>query len=717
VVSLRPGQRFSAVEAASDVRRIAALDAAESAYYNTELTDGQVKLTYVVVEKNLVRVLALKGNKKMSDARLIKELTFKKGDYLDPVAVRAGRDAIEAFYRKKGYAAASITLNEAAMTLGQVEYVIEEGPRPKIKAVRFTGNTSFTPRELKKPLKTKPKKLLFFQEYYNADLVAEDEKKLTEVYQKNAFLDVKVSSEVVFGKDQKTAVVTFHIVEGPVYLVESIRFSGHTFFDEAALAQDLRLRKDFYYSQDRAEFDAKKIQGRYLEQGFVDAKVELKRTFLPEARVAVEFTVIEGRRYRLGEVVIMGNTTIQDHAIRRVLDEEGFEPGAWYDANAARGTGEGELEKIVRQTVVTESAIITPTGDAPDSRDAMVNIKEGQTGSIMVGAGVASDSGLMGNITLDQRNFDITDTPESFSELFTGKAFRGAGQRLRISLNPGTQYSTYSVNFTEPYLYDRPVALNVGASSFSRYRESYDEGRLTGSIGLEKRYQDDWRRGISFRGEQVSISDLDADVPREISDVKGGNMLYGTRFYVRRDKTNSRFIPSSGYNFDAGYEQVFGDFTFGVLSATQRWYHTLYEDLAEKKTVLETKLYGATTVGDAPVFEKFYAGGQSSIRGFRYRGISPRKGPDEDPIGSNWLGVFSNQVSIPLGSETFSWLFFNDTGLIDSGPVRSSLGTGIQILIPQFFGPVPMRFELATPILKDSQDETQVFNFSAGVLF
>jgi len=415
--------------------------------------------------------------------------------------------------------------------------------------------------------------------------------------------------------------------------------------------------------------------------------------------------------------VIMGNTTIQDHAIRRVLDEEGFEPGTWYDANAARGTGEGELEKIVKQTVVTESAIITPTGDDPNSRDAVVNIKEGQTGSIMVGAGVASDSGLMGNITLDQRNFDITDTPESFSELFTGKAFRGAGQRFRISLNPGTEYSTYSINFTEPYLYDKPVALNVGASSFSRYRESYDEGRLTGSIGLEKRYQDDWRRGISFRGEQVSITDLDADVPSEISDVKGGNMLYGTRFYIRRDKTNSRFIPSSGYNFDAGYEQVLGDFTFGILSATQRWYNTLYEDLAEKKTVLETKLYGATTVGDAPMFEKFYAGGQSSIRGFKYRGISPRKGPDEDPIGSNWIGVFSNQVSVPLGSETFSWLFFNDTGLIDSGPVRSSLGTGIQILIPQFFGPVPMRFELATPILKDSQDETRVFNFSAGVLF
>ena len=534
---------------------------------------------------------------------------------------------------------------------------------------------------------------------------------------RSAFLDVKVSSEVIFGKEQKTAEVVFHIEEGPVYLVESIRFTGHTFFEEATLREEMRLREDYYYSQDRAEFDTRKIQGRYLAAGFVEAKVELKRTFLPDARVAVEFAVTEGGRYRIGEVVITGNTTIQDRAVRRVLDEEGFEPGAWYDADAAQGDGKGELERIVQQSVVTESAIITPTGDDPNTRDAVVTVTEGQTGSIMFGAGVASDSGLIGNVTLDQRNFDITDWPDSFGEFITGQAFRGAGQRMRISLNPGTVYSTYSINFTEPFLYDKPVALNLGASSFSRFRESYDEGRLTGSAGLEKRYQDDWRRGISFRGEQVRITDLDVDVPKEIRDVEGGNMLFGTRFYVRRDKTNSRFMPSKGYNFDAGYEQLLGDFTFGLLTATQRWYKTLYEDLAENKTVLETKIHGGTVVGSAPMFEKFYAGGMGSIRGFRYRGISPRKGPDEDPVGSDWLVMGSGEIAVPLGSETFAWLFFTDAGFIDSGPMRSSVGTGIQIMIPQFFGPVPMRFELAAPLTKDDQDETQVFSFSVGALF
>jgi outer membrane protein assembly factor BamA len=56
-------------------------------------------------------------------------------------------------------------------------------------------------------------------------------------------------------------------------------------------------------------------------------------------------------------------------------------------------------------------------------------------------------------------------------------------------------------------------------------------------------------------------------------------------------------------------------------------------------------------------------------------------------------------------------------GLFESGGVRSSIGTGIQIMIPQVFGPVPMRFELGLPITKDNDDDTQAFSFSVGALF
>ncbi|MHC4552186.1 MAG: outer membrane protein assembly factor BamA [Planctomycetota bacterium] len=716
-VQARSGRTFSAQTAAQDVQQISQLEAVESAYYNTQVTNGRVTLTYVVVERNLVRSITFYGNKKLKDNVLLKTLSYKRGDYLDMFAVRAGIDALKEKYLKKGYPWVTISVDEAGMMLGKVIYTIEEGPRTKIQKVEFVGNEAFSNRELKKGIKTKPKKYVFFNIYYSPEQVEADNQKLLEIFQKRSYLDAQVSHAVSFNDDKSKATVTFTIVEGPEYMVDSIHFSGNTYFDDDALGEELKLRDDYLFSESWAEYDSKKIRGKYGEQGFVETQIVTQKTILPDARVKIDFDITEGDRYRIGEVLITGNETIKDHAIRRVLDEEGFTPGEWYNAEIAQGTGEGELERILRQTVVTESAKIFPVGDDEDTRDALVTIKEGQTGSIMLGAGVSSDSGLLGNISLDQRNFDISDTPSSFGDLFTGKAFRGAGQRFKISLSPGTELSTYLISFTEPYLYDLPVSLNVAGSSFERDRESWDENRLSAKIGLEKRYPSKWRRGFSFRAENVEPDSFEVGAPPEVIAEQGDNYLFGSRFYIRKDTTDSRYRPSRGYNFDCGYEQVLGDHTFGLLTATQRWYKTLYEDLSENKTVLETKLFGGTVVGNAPTFERFYVGGNGSMRGFEYRGISNRSGAQNDPIGSDWAVVGNSEISIPLGSETFAALFFADAGTIDDGEIRASIGTGIQIMIPQFFGPVPMRFELAAPLMKENEDETQPFSFSVGALF
>jgi outer membrane protein assembly factor BamA len=120
----------------------------------------------------------------------------------------------------------------------------------------------------------------------------------------------------------------------------------------------------------------------------------------------------------------------------------------------------------------------------------------------------------------------------------------------------------------------------------------------------------------------------------------------------------------------------------------------------------------------------FYAGGMHSIRGFEYRGVSTRglqtnvaEPERKDPVGSDWLFLANTELTVPLVGETLSGLFFVDSGTVDSGSYRVSGGGGIQILVPQWFGPVPMRFGLAVPFLKDEEDETEAFFFSFGGLF
>ena len=133
---------------------------------------------------------------------------------------------------------------------------------------------------------------------------------------------------------------------------------------------------------------------------------------------------------------------------------------------------------------------------------------------------------------------------------------------------------------------------------------------------------------------------------------------------------------------------------------------------------------------DAPPFEKFYGGGVGpyGISGFDYRGVStrglqtglpagfpPRR---KDPIGSDWIFLANAEVAVPLIGENVAALFFVDSGTIDTGRYRVSVGTGIQILIPQLLGTrVPMRLEVASPLMKDDDDETRVFSFYMGRLF
>jgi outer membrane protein insertion porin family len=727
-VRSRQGDVFNAGVATEDTKRIAELKGVGYCYYNTKPIDGNIELTFVVVEKNIIRSIDFVGNKAFGHKKLLEKLGFKAGDYLDPVLAQTYTTTIAEFYRKNGFPYVEVSLDTEKLSVGKLVYTVKEGPRVKINAVKFSGNSALKTGELKKTIKTRTRSWVLFSKYYQEEELAEDVSKLQQAYQKRGFLNAKIEAQRQFNADKTKLRVIFAIEEGVAYSVEDVVFTGNRQFDNQKLYGQLKLQNSQTYNEQKAESDTKQLVKLYKENGFINAEVGRGIKFVSDKTVAVEYTVKEGEQFRIGQVIITGNEQTKDKVVRRILDEYDFQPGKWYNGDIARGDGRGELERNLQQMLLTErdGATITPTGKTPGQKDAQVNIIEGKTGMVMLGAAVSSDAGIIGQLTFEQRNFDITDKPKSFADFITGNAFKGAGQTLRISMQPGTELSQYSVSFTEPYLNDKPTSLNVSGSNWERWRESYSEGRTKGFVGLEKRYKDKWRRGIGFRAENVEVKDVDYDAPTEIKDVEGKNFLTGVRLGVGKDLTDSRFNPTTGHDFDVSYEQVTGDHTFGIASATYRRYFTLSEDLAERKTVMAAKLLAATVVSNAPPFEKFYAGGTSAygIRGFEYRGISTRglqtnvANPErKDPVGSDWIFLANAEVTVPLIGDNFSALFFIDSGAIDTGGYRVGAGAGIQILIPQWFGPVPMRFELAAPLMKGEGDKTQTFSFSVGTLF
>jgi len=665
------------------------------------------------------------GNRKYKDKILRQRIDLKVGDYIDPILAEAGRRTIAEIYQKIGFAFVQVTLDKQKLSEGKVIYTIDEGPRVQIRKVSFSGNNTIKTGTLRKVIKTKQKKWFYWPFYYTKETVTEDIERLENLYYERGFLDYRIAAKTEFADDKSKVRVTFSIDEGPIYRLGKIVLDGNQYFDQQTLQAKLQLEPGQVYIKRKADLDAKRLGELYHEHGFVDAEVVQQPKFVSDANmVDVIFQIAEGKQFRIGQIDITGNEFTQDKAVRQVLNEYGFTPGQLYNAGMAPKQGGGKLEQYVQRRVLAEQVIIRPAepaSGAADQKDVKVDMKEGLTGMITPGVGVSSDVGFSGHIIYRQLNFDIMDWPESFGEFITMKAFKGAGQSLEIELAPGTEVSRYKVDFSDPYWRDRPTRLDISGSKLNWFRRSHDEDRLRSFIGFEQRRKQHWRRSLSFRAENVDVGSIDFDAPQEIWSVEGNNNLLGIRVGIGRDLTDDVIRPTKGYTFNAGYEQVTGDHTFGVPGGTYVWYKTLYEDVLERKTILATKLHSATTLGDAPPFEKFYAGGSYSIRGFKYRGVSTRglqtnvASPQrKDPIGSDWIFLANTEVTLPLIGDNFAALFFVDSGAIDSGTYRISVGTGIQILIPWLFGQVPMRFELATPLRRDDDDEIQAFSFAIG---
>jgi outer membrane protein insertion porin family len=188
-----------------------------------------------------------------------------------------------------------------------------------------------------------------------------------------------------------------------------------------------------------------------------------------------------------------------------------------------------------------------------------------------------------------------------------------------------------------------------------------------------------------------------------------------------RDRTDNRFLPSSGDRITLSYEQFIGEWNFGRARMAYATHRTLDVDELDRKHILSWRADVGFNLGSAPIFEKFYAGGLGSIRGFEFRGVGPRGGLlERDPIGGDFSLTTSFEYTFPLYTDMLRGVLFTDMGTVEENfgltQWRASVGFGVRMTI-DLFGPLPIELDFAIPILKDPEDEGQVFSFYIGRVF
>src|SRR5690606_13516866 len=220
--------------------------------------------------------------------------------------------------------------------------------------------------------------------------------------------------------------------------------------------------------------------------------------------------------------------------------------------------------------------------------------------------------------------------PRTAKELFRGRSFRGAGQTLRLQLEPGTEFTRGRLEFREPYLFDKPIGFGAAIYGFERGRPEYDEQRIGANVSFDKRFEEGplegWAGEVALRVENIKIDGTNLFTAREINEDRGSSVLTTVKGTVLRDRTDSRWLPSTGDRFKLSVEQagvLGGDHTFTRVIGEYDRYWTLKTDTFGRKHIFQLGASAGQIFGDAPVFERFYAGGIGSIRGFEFRGVSP----------------------------------------------------------------------------------------------
>jgi outer membrane protein insertion porin family len=363
---------------------------------------------------------------------------------------------------------------------------------------------------------------------------------------------------------------------------------------------------------------------------------------------------------------------------------------------------------------IAPEALATPT-------PLDVFVEETRTGRFMFGVTVNSNAGLLGQITLSEQNFDIMKPPASWDDFLNGTAWRGAGQGFRLEAQPGNQLQRYLISFTEPYFLGSEISFNASAFFFNRAYFDWTEERFGGRLAFGRRLTPDLSLSASIRAESVDIYDPRVAGVPALDSVLGKNDLYSGRVTLTHDTRDLPFMPTEGHLIEASYEQVFGSFDYprGDFEYAQYFLVRQRPDGGGRHTIALTTKLGVSGT-DTPIFENYFAGGFSTLRGFQFRGASPIAGGVR--VGGRFQWINSLEYFFPItADDMIRGTVFCDFGTVErevalhGDNFRVAPGFGLRINVPAL-GPAPLAFDFAFPVASATTDEDQVFSFFFGAM-
>lgn len=726
-IRVKVGDTYTRTGVDDDVRTLYSTGLFQNIRVAEERAATGVTLIYFIQGKATLTDVRFEGNKKYSTSKLQKKLTSKVGEPLDERKLFTDSLEIQKMYQKAGYQKTEVKVAPPAIDeqtgRGRVTFEIKESPRVRISDVQFVDAKAFTQKKLRKTIKTRRRWMFSWitgSGVLKDEQFEEDKEKLSDFYRNEGYIDFELKDINFDYKDPKHLNLRLNIAEGTQYKVGAVEFKDNKLFTAEQIikadrgSKPVRMTVEKTFTPKGLTDDIEAIQDFYSSKGYIDVRVVAdKNPNTEKGTMDLVYQILnedKGKSY-IEKIDIRGNTKTRDRVIRREL---AVAPGEVFDMVRVKRS-KGRLEQMAFFDKVDTD--IEPT-DIPNRKNLIIGVEEGSTGNFELGAGFSSVDNLVGFVGYREGNFDLFNPPY----------FRGGGQKFRINIQMGTRRKDYVLSFIEPWFLGRKLAFGTDLyhRELNYYSDLYDITQTGGRLSLTRTLGSDFLIGnVSYTLENIGLHNVATNAPLVIRNEPSDRLVSKFGAGLAYDTRNNVQLPNRGHRTELMGEiasrQLGGDTDFyKVRLQTSVYFPGFFDghvwEILGQAGVVDN--FGDTT--RVPLFDRYFLGGVTSLRGYRYRKVGPTD--TGEPIGGEMFWYGSVEYSLPI-IDRLRFAMFYDIGNVylnsysfDLQPGQATysddVGVGFRINIPRLG---PLRLDYAFPLSHDAGvSSAGKFQFSVG---
>lgn len=701
-----------------------------------------VILRVTVKERPRIGSVEYRGNKDLATNKITEQLDKDKidlhiGSTIEQTLVKRAAESIKKAYTENGYEGVEVTtLSEDLPQPGEKRIVfnINEGIKATVYSIEFTGNKRFSSRRLKLQMKeVKSNNIISWirkKNLYIPSKLDEDLENVKNYYQDYGYYDVSFGEPQVLtirtGKKPRVKIV-IPVKEGQVQHFNEVSITGNTVLKSEGILKDWPVKKGEILRRKNMQKRLDDLNDFYRGHGYIYSYVNTEYAKAGPNLLDVHIQVYEGDQFRLGRLEFQGNTTTKDKVLRReifieegdVMDMEAFKQSIYKLGQLGyfKATDNPDFHVNPEKKTVD----ITIKGDEQGKND------------VQFGGGYSEGGGAFIQTSFSTRNF------------------LGEGENLGLAFQRGNRQNYFSLSYSDPWFLDTPNSL--GASLFDRnthyplsvgFEERSKGGSFVYGYRLHRFDSFSFAYGIEHlkqHTESTSLPDENGNIPvAVVQDATFSVSTLGPSYSF--DSRDNPYDPTRGGRFSVSVAYSGGPLGGNVHAVKPILGFTKFFRLSRRTSFSVNGDFGYLIPLDkdcsntydeqitnknnlcVPKSQRFFVGGEYSVRGFKYATLGPKEGSivGQSVEAGGYKQIVGNAEYLIKLNDPLRLVFFGDTGWayghsdnIDLGKLRYSAGAELRIFLPVF--QFPIRFIYAFNLRPQKGDQFESIQFTIGNTF